>query len=115
MTAITGVVKAISGSPLSDAVVLAYDNPNIMGRPKYISQKTGKDGKYLIQVDLEGTYYVTIRAAKGGGRPQSGDISGSYGGEVAQPVTVSDHKITAGIDIQTVKFVDNRPATDGTI
>jgi hypothetical protein len=110
MTAITGVVKADDGLPLADAVVLVYDNPTINGKPNFISHKTGRDGKYIVQVDHEGTYYVTIRAVNGGGRPQPGDMVGSYGGETAKPVTVKMLNVTKGVDIQVRHFADKRPA-----
>lgn len=109
MTAIAGSVKAIGGFPLADAVVLVYDNPEIKGKPHYISHKTGKDGKYIVQVDQEGTYFVTIRAVNGGGRPQTGDLTGTYGGETALPVTVVKQNVTKGIDIRVGQFIDKRP------
>jgi hypothetical protein len=109
MTAITGMVTAPDGSPLADAVVQVYDNQEIKGKPLYVSQKTGKDGKYIVQVGQEGTYFVTIRAGYGGGRPQDGDLMGIYGGEKAKPVLVKKQSVTKGIDIQAGQFVDNRP------
>jgi len=110
MTAITGVVKAMDGSPMADAVVLVYDNPEIRNKPNYVSQKTGKDGKYIVQVDQEGAYFVTVRAdSTSGGRPKSGDIFGVYGGEAVRPVTVKKHRVTKGIDIKVGQFVDKRP------
>jgi len=108
MTAITGVIKAIDGSPMANAVVLVYDNPEIRTKPNFISHKTGKDGRYIVQVDQEGTYFVTVRAANTGGRPKTGDIFGVYGGETAQPVTVEKQRVTKGIDIQVGQFVDKR-------
>jgi hypothetical protein len=109
ITAITGILKASDGSPLADAIVQVYANQEIQGKPIYVSQKSGKDGKYIVQVEQEGTYFVAIRARYGGGRPQAGDMLGIYGGETAQPVTVKKQSVTKGIDIQVGQFVDNRP------
>jgi hypothetical protein len=109
MTAITGILKTSDGSPMADAVVQVYDNQEIKGRPVYVSQKTGKDGKYVVQIEQEGTYFVALRANYGGGRPQAGDIRGIYGGDAAQPVTVKKLSVTEGIDIQAGQFVDIRP------
>jgi hypothetical protein len=109
MTAITGILKWSDGSPMADVVVQVYANQEIEGKPVYVSQKTGKDGKYIVQVDQEGTYFVAIRANYGGGRPQAGDLRGIYGGETAQPVAVKKQSVTEGIDIQAGHFVDNRP------
>lgn len=108
-TAITGTLTASDGSPLADAVVQVYTDKEVKGKPAYVSQKTGKDGKYIVQVDKEGTYYLAIRAKYGGGRPQEGDTLGVYGGESAQPVTVKIHSVTAGIDIRAGQFADKRP------
>jgi hypothetical protein len=109
MTAISGVVKTIDGSPLANVVVHVYDNQETKAKPNFVSNKTGKDGKYMVQVDQEGTYFVTVRAVNSGGRPKNGDIFGSYGGETAQPVTVKKQSVTNGIDIQIGQFVDKRP------
>ena len=108
-TAISGTLRAPDGSPLSGAVVEVYTNPAITGKPVYVSPQSGTDGKYLIRVDREGTYYVAVRAGYAGGRPRSGDMYGLYGGENAKPVQVRAHTVTSGIDIQVGAFVDNRP------
>jgi hypothetical protein len=109
MTAITGMLKASDGSPLAGAVVQVYLNQDVQGKPIYVSQKSGEDGKYIVLVEEEGTYFVTIRSGYGGGRPQSGDTLGIYGGEVAQPVTVKIRNVTKGIDITVGQFIDKRP------
>jgi hypothetical protein len=94
---------------LPNAVVQVYANPETQGKPIYVSHKTGKDGKYVVQLDQEGTYFVAIRAGYGGGRPRTGDMRGVYGGETAQPVTVRKQSVTEGIDIRIGQFVDKRP------
>jgi hypothetical protein len=109
MAAIAGRLTNTDGSPLADAVVQVYDNQESRGMPVYVSLKTGKDGKYIVQIDQEGTYFLTVRTANAGGRPKAGDIFGIYGGEPAQPVEVKQHNVTEGIDIQAGKFDDNRP------
>ncbi|MDA8430762.1 MAG: carboxypeptidase-like regulatory domain-containing protein [Geobacteraceae bacterium] len=109
MATIAGTLKAADGSPLAGAVVQLYANPEVTGRPIYVSHKTGKDGKYRVQIDEEGTYFVTARAGYGGGRPRAGDLYGVYGGDTAQPITVKKQGETAGIDIQVGKFIDRRP------
>ncbi len=109
MASITGTLKALDGTPLAGAVVQVYANQGVTGRPIYVSHKTGKDGKYRVQVNEEGTYFVTARAGYGGGRPQAGDLYGIYGGDAAQPITVKKQSETKGIDIQVGKFVDRRP------
>lgn len=109
MTAITGTVKTFDGLPLADAVVQVYDNQEVKGKPLYVSQKTGKDGKYIVQIGQEGTYFLTIRAGYGSGRPQTGDILGIHGGETAAPVMVKKQRVTKDIDIKAGQFIDKRP------
>jgi hypothetical protein len=110
-TAITGMLKALDGTPLFNAIVLVYDNQEIKGKPIYVSQPTGKDGKYIVKIDKEGTYFVAVRVEYGGGRLKTGDISGTYGGKMAEPVVVREMVVTKGIDIQVKKsqFDSRRP------
>ncbi|WP_214171585.1 carboxypeptidase-like regulatory domain-containing protein [Geoanaerobacter pelophilus] len=109
ITAITGTVKGDDGVPVAGVMVLAYLNEEMTGRPLFVSFRTGKDGRYLLQVDQAGTYYLKIRSSYGGGRPHSGDILGKYGGETPIPVQVGNNIITKGIDITVERFEDMRP------
>lgn len=109
MTAITGTVKTFDGTPVAGAVVQVYDNGDVKGKPLYVSQQTGKDGQYVVQVGTEGTYFLSSRGGHGGGRLRAGDLLGVYGGDAAKPVMVKKHGITKDIDIQVGQFVDNRP------
>ncbi len=110
-TAIVGVVKTVDGTPLADAVVLVYDNSDVKRKPDFVSRVTGKDGKYVVRVDRGGTFFLTARTVdEKGGRPKAGGLVGVYGGETMRPVTVEEHKLVEGIDIEVHPFVDKRPA-----
>lgn len=109
ITAITGRITASDGLPIAGAVVQVYASPENQGKPIYVSKRSGKDGKYLVQVDQEGIYYLIVRSGYGAGRPQTGEMHGTYGGEIAQPVTVRKLIETKGIDIQVGQFIDNKP------
>lgn len=108
MTAITGTLKTFEGTPLADAFVLVYSNLDVIGKPSYVSYKTGNDGKFIVKVDQEGAYYLVVRANYGGGRPENGETLGVYGGETASPVNVKDKSVTRGIDIQVGQFIDKK-------
>jgi hypothetical protein len=108
MTAITGTLKTFEGAPMADAIVQVYTNQEVKGKPSYVSYKTGKDGKYIVKIDQEGTYYLTVRAKYSGGRPENGETLGIYGGEAAQPVVVKKQSVIKDIDIQVGQFVDHR-------
>ncbi len=110
-TAIAGVVKTVDGTPLAGVVVLVYDNPDVKRKPNFVSRATGKDGKYTVKVDRGGTFFLTARTFdEKGGRPKAGGLVGVYGGETMRPVTVEEHKLVEGIDIQVHPFVDKKPA-----
>lgn len=109
LTGIDGTIKTPEGTPISDAVVMVYNDPNMQGKPSYVGRRTGKDGHYLVQVDQEGTYYVSVRNDYGIGRPESGDAVGLYGKGTAEPVTVKKQTLTKGIDICLGQFIDHRP------
>jgi hypothetical protein len=109
ITAITGIVKEPDGAPVAGVMVFAYHEPEMTGRPLFVSFRTGKDGKYLLQLSEKGVYYLKSRNFYGGGRPSSGDIFGKYGGETPIPVNVNNKAVTKGIDITVERFVDKRP------
>jgi hypothetical protein len=112
MTAISGTIKAEDGTPLEGAVVQVYTEQEARGKPAFVSPRTQKDGRYVVKVETAGTYFLTVRRGYGGGRPQSGEVLGVYGGETAQPIVVKAKSVTKGIDLQVGTFVDNRPAAD---
>jgi hypothetical protein len=90
-------------------MVFAYQDPEMTGRPLFVSFKTGNDGKYILQLSEKGTYYLKSRNFYGGGRPSSGDIFGKYGGETPIAVNVNNKAVTKGIDITVERFVEKRP------
>ena len=109
MTAISGALKGFDGAPIADVVVKVYDNPAFTGKPLYVSERTGVDGKFIIQIDKEGTYFITVRAGYSGGRLLPGDILGVYGMDVPLPVTVKMKRVTEGIDITVGQVLDGEP------
>lgn len=104
-TFIEGTVYDDEGVPVEGAGVLAFLSPEMLGRPLYVSDSTGKDGKYVLRVNEGGTYYLKIRSHYGGGRPEAGEIMGGYG-EQNDPavVKVETGKVTKGIDISGKRF-----------
>jgi len=103
-TAIAGTIKDSEGKPVSGAIAFAYLTPTVTGKPFYVSERTGKDGKYLLRVAEGGAYYIKIRTTLTGGHPETGEILGTYGKDKPSPVTAVAGKITAGIDITGKTF-----------
>jgi len=103
-TAIAGTIKDQEGNPVQGAIAFAYLTPTVTGKPYYVSERTGKDGRYLLRVGNGGTYYIKIRTTLKGGQPETGEILGTYGKERPLPVTVVSGKTITDIDIAGKKF-----------
>ena len=105
MTAIEGTVTNAEGVPVEGARVFAYVSPEMTGKPRYASDGTGKDGRYLIKVNNKGAYYLKVRNHYGGGKPVAGEFMGGYG-EPTEPkiVKVKKGEIRNAVDIKTDRF-----------
>jgi hypothetical protein len=104
-TGITGTVIDADGNPVEGTRVHVYDHIQMSERPKYVSERTGADGKYFVPVKRGGTYYLAARD-RFGGPPQIGDLFGRFDegtvdpsglvvrkGEVAGDVDITVHKV----------------------
>jgi len=109
MTGIEGTVIDEQGQSVAGVRVFAYSSPEMQGRPLYASDVTGADGKYFLNVNQQGSYYLRVRTHFGGGKPLNGEFMGVYGksGGV-DAVDVEKDKIRKGIDIQVAKFSQKR-------
>ncbi len=110
-TSIEGVVKGKGGKPVADAVVAAFVTPVMQGRPLFVSEKTGKDGKYILRVP-PGTYFLRARNAFASGPPQEGQIVGYFGEGEAAPVTVKERERKKGTNINVVLFPGRGPFSE---
>lgn len=109
ITAIEGTITDAEGKPLERAMVFAFLTPAMVGKPLFVSERTGKDGKYLLRVNQGGGYYLKIRDVYGGGAPKVGEIMGGYGQDKPMPVTVKTGTTVKGIDIKGVRFLGRGP------
>jgi hypothetical protein len=113
ITAIEGKVL-INGEPAEGALVFAYSAPRMFGKPDFVSDKSDKDGKYVLRVPEGGEYYLMVRDIYGGGPPQEGSLMGVYGKEkTPTPVKVYTGEAQKGIDIAAVKFPGRGPREEG--
>ena len=69
------------GKPYVGGVVLIKSDMNNQ-RPDFVSQRTGKDGKFRIQLPPDTTYYLVGRE-RSVGRPLPGSYVGIYGSNAA--------------------------------
>ena len=107
-TAIQGIVFDMDGKPVENAVVIAFVTPDLRGRPLFISDMTGKDGKYSLRV-TQGTYYLRVRNRFTSGPPEPGQIVGYYGEGTPVPVAVKEGEIKKGFDFKVILFPGRGP------
>ncbi len=86
-TILSGHILDSEGRPVEGARVHVYDHVQMSERPKFVSEKTGPDGRYLIHLPEGGTYYLAARD-KFGGPPKIGDLYGRYDQGTIEPSAV---------------------------
>jgi hypothetical protein len=110
ISAVEGIVQTKEGQPVKGASVFAFTSSTMIGKPVFVSAKTGDDGKYLLRVMGGGTYYLKARESYGGGPPKIGSMIGNYGEESPVPVPVKAGEVTKGINVNVSRFAGQRPA-----
>lgn len=103
-TGLAGMVLDSDGQPVEGARVHVYDHVQMSERPKFVSEKTGPDGRYLIYLPAGGTYYLAARD-KFGGPPKLGDLYGRYDKGTIEPsaVVVTENELLQDVDITVTK------------
>lgn len=103
-TGLSGQILNSDGLPVADARVHVYDHVQMSERPKFVSEKTGPDGRYLIYLPAGGTYYLAARD-KFGGPPKLGDLYGRYDKGTIEPsaVVVKEGQLLQPVDITVTK------------
>ncbi|AJF05725.1 carboxypeptidase-like regulatory domain-containing protein [Geoalkalibacter subterraneus] len=86
-TILSGRILDSEGRPVEGTRVHVYDHVQMSERPKFVSEKTGPDGRYLIHLPEGGTYYLAARD-KFGGPPKIGDLYGRYDQGTIEPSAV---------------------------
>lgn len=97
---IAGHITDADGKAVEGIRVHAYDHVQMSERPKFVSARTGPDGKFELNLPEGGTYYLCARD-KYGGPPKVGDLFGRYDKGTVEPsgVTVTDGQNLETIDI----------------
>jgi hypothetical protein len=97
---VAGTIADPEGKPVEGVRVHIYEHVQMSERPKFVSAKTGPDGRYLVKLPKGGTYYLCARD-KYGGPPKVGDLYGRYDKGTVEPsaVIVPETGAAKGIDI----------------
>jgi hypothetical protein len=103
-TALAGTVRDADGAPVEGARVHVYTYVQMSERPKYVSERTGPDGRYVVFLPKGGTYYLAARN-RFGGPPRIGDLYGRYDEGSIDPtgVVVRDGEKREKLDITVFK------------
>ncbi len=103
-TAFEGVVLDQAGKPLEGAVVYAHPDRLMKGDVIYISEQTGKDGRYVLGVPGEGTYFLQVRDVLSG-RPYV--MRKSDSGASGFPIRAGE--AMHGVDLEVGGFPVSQP------
>ena len=104
---IEGTIADPAGKPVAGALVFAYPTPDMSGKPLFVSDRTGGDGRYLLRVSEGGRYFLKVRDVYGGGPPAEGAVMGVYGDSAPQPLMVKTGILTPQADIRVIRFTRN--------
>jgi hypothetical protein len=104
-TGISGTITDSDGTPVRDARLHAYTYPQMSERPKYVSEATGADGRYVLFFPEGGTFYLAARN-RFGGPPKIGELYGRYDDGTVEPsaIHVKDNEIIEHVDITVHKI-----------
>lgn len=103
-TGLSGLITDSDGKAVEGARVHVYDHVQMSERPKFVSEKTGPDGRYLLYLPEGGTYYLAARD-KFGGPPKIGDLFGRYDQGTIEPsaIVVAEGEILKDVNITVTK------------
>jgi hypothetical protein len=104
-TGIRGTITDADGKPVKGARLHAYTYPQMSERPKYVSEETGADGRYVLFFPEGGTFYLAART-RFGGPPKIGELYGRYDDGTVEPsgIHVKDNEIVEHVDITVQKI-----------
>ena len=97
ITAIEGRILGKDGKPIAGVPVFAFMTTAAIGRPLFTSERTDKNGNFLLRVDKGGTYYLKVRGHYGGGKPGHDSVLDGEKDEPLAEVYVETGQIVKGV------------------
>ncbi len=107
---VKGTISDENGTPLQNAIVLAFKVEDQLKRPSYMLQASNPDGSYELKLAAGSAYHVTVRTRYGGGQPQPGEFVGRYGEQELKPVSAQAGETVAGADIKVFQVPQPGPS-----
>jgi len=101
ITAIEGSILNEKGEPAHGMLVFAFATPTMVGRPLFVSERSDKDGKYLLRLYRGGKYYLRARANYGGGPPSADEVMSIY--KDGKPISIKTGQARKGIDVTVAR------------
>jgi len=114
VTSASGVVINDSGQPVKNVIVFAYLYREATGRPAFVSDRTDKDGKFIIRFYEGGTYFLKVRGIIGGGKPRAGEFMNVTREFEPTMITLQKDERLKDVKLQVKMFttpVEQAPAT----
>lgn len=109
LTAIEGTVLDVDGKPVEGAMVFAFLTSTVVGKPLFVSDRSRKDGTFLLRVHEGGTYYLKVRDNYGGGPPRGGSVLDGNKEEPLHKVSVKTGETGRGSVLKGKKFPGRGP------
>ncbi len=97
-TLVTGQIVDLKGGPVAGVQVLLYEDPMMLNRPLYVSQRTDADGRYQLSFPKGGRYYLAARNELGG-TPAPGELYGRYQGSPDHSIRIKTGQQLEGLEI----------------
>ncbi|GAB4178075.1 MAG: hypothetical protein Tsb0017_17700 [Geothermobacteraceae bacterium] len=91
-TALTGRLRDSEGTPVAGVRVFAYLDSRMVGKPVHISDPSGGDGRFRLNLVRGGTWYLGARSAFGGPL-EPGEWVGTWEGNADHHVEVPDGQV----------------------
>lgn len=101
--AIAGKIATRDGKPVPNLLVFAFDDPELSGTPVAVSERTQRNGEFLLRLPRPGTVYLRLMENYGGGRPAQGGYMGIYGDGAPRALKVEGEETVRGITIEALR------------
>lgn len=111
VTTIEGVVLDTEGKPAQWALVFASLTAATQGRPLFVSERTGKDGKFLLRVHDGGTFYLRVRGSYLAGAPEEGELLSDLEENMPTRITLKKEEKLQGITLKVKPFPKRGPGS----